>query len=89
MLAVSKAQQFQPCRTPESQCGLPGWAAGTHGGSNAAVNQTLRVLFKYKHIESVLFCEEGYSRQPSVLTATARWYESLPPPQPALETDTS
>lgn len=59
------------------------------GCSNAAVNQTLGVLFKYKHIESVLFCVEGYSREPSVLTAPARWYESLPLPHSSSETDTS
>lgn len=48
---------------PESQSGLAlcvpesclAGVTGTQGCSNAAVNQTLSVLFKYKHIESVLF----------------------------------
>lgn len=31
----------------------------TQGCSNAAVNQTLGVLFKYKHIESVLFVSKA------------------------------
>lgn len=44
---------------PSTALSVPGsclaGVTATRGCSNAAVNQTLGVLFKYKHIESVLF----------------------------------
>jgi len=47
-----QSQSGLALRTPKGR--LAG-VTGTPGCSNAAVNQTLTVLFKYKHIESVLF----------------------------------